>query len=72
MRDLVIGGLIYMVPLAPIGVFGIVYNMSAGAVAAVYVIAAIAMLFSAISYQEMAQVFPVSGSTYSYVSQRAL
>jgi amino acid transporter len=67
-RDLVIHGLIYMVPLAPIGVFGILYNMSAGAVAAVYVIAAVAMLFSAISYKEMAQVFPVSGSTYSYVS----
>ncbi|MGZ6779964.1 MAG: amino acid permease, partial [Mycobacterium sp.] len=62
-RDLVIHGLIYMVPLAPIGVFGILYNMSAGAVAAVYVIAAVAMLFSAISYKEMAQVFPVSGST---------
>jgi amino acid transporter len=67
-RDLVIHGLIYMVPLAPIGVFGILYNMSAGAVAAVYVIAAVAMLFSAISYKEMARVFPVSGSTYSYVS----
>ncbi len=67
-RDLVIHGLIYMVPLAPIGVFGIIYNASAGAVAAVYVVAAIAMLFSAISYKEMAQQFPVSGSTYSYVS----
>ena len=42
-RDLVIHGLIYMVPLAPIGIFGILYNMSAGAVAAVYVIAAVAM-----------------------------
>lgn len=67
-RDLVIHGLIYMVPLAPIGVFGIIYNMSAGAVAAVYVVAAVAMLFSALSYKEMAQRFPVSGSTYSYVS----
>mgnify|MGYP001161966365 CR=1 FL=1 len=68
LRDLVIHGLIYMVPLASIGVFGILYNMSAGAVAAVYVIGAVAMLFSAISYKEMARVFPVSGSTYSYVS----
>lgn len=67
-RDLVVHGLIYMVPLAPIGVFGIIYDMSAGAVAAVYVVAAVAMLFSAISYKEMAQIFPVSGSTYSYVS----
>ena len=64
-RDLVIHGLIYMVPLAPIGVFGIIYDMSAGAVAAVYVVAAFAMWFSAISYNEMAQCFPVSGSTYS-------
>ena len=65
LRDLVIHGLIYMVPLAPIGVFGIIYDMSAGAVAAVYVVAAFAMWFSAISYNEMAQCFPVSGSTYS-------
>ena len=64
-RDLVIHGLIYMVPLAPIGVFGIIYDMSAGAVAAVYVVAAFAMWFSAIIYNEMAQCFPVSGSTYS-------
>lgn len=63
-----IHGLIYMVPLAAIGVFGIIYDMSAGAVAAVYVVAAVAMLFSAISYTVMAQQFPVSGSTYSYVS----
>lgn len=68
LRDLVIHGLVYMVPLAPISVFGILYDMSAGAVAAVYVIAAVAMCFSAISYKEMARVFPVSGSTYSYVS----
>jgi amino acid transporter len=68
LRDLVIHGLVYMVPLAPISVFGILYDLSAGAVAAVYVIAAVAMLFSAISYKEMARVFPVSGSTYSYVS----
>ncbi|OBA93244.1 amino acid transporter [Mycobacteriaceae bacterium 1482268.1] len=68
LRDLVIHGLIYMVPLAPIGVFGIIYNISSGAVAAVYVVAAVAMLFSAISYKEMAQEFPISGSTYSYVS----
>lgn len=67
LADVVIYGLIYMVPLAPVAVFGVVYNMSAGAVASVYVVAAIAMLFSAVSYKEMAVRFPVAGSVYSYV-----
>ena len=65
--DVVIHGLIYMVPIAPISVFGVVYNLSVGAAAAVYVITAIVMTFSALSYREMALQFPVAGSVYSYV-----
>jgi amino acid transporter len=56
-----------MVPIAPISVFGIVYNFSSGAVALVYIVAAIAMVFSALSYREMALSFPIAGSVYSYV-----
>jgi hypothetical protein len=41
--DVVVYGLIYMVPLAPIQVFGFIYNFSSGLVATVYVVAAIAM-----------------------------
>lgn len=67
LADVVIYGLIYMVPLAPVAVFGIVYNFSSGAVVLVYVVAAIAMLFSAVSYREMATEFPIAGSVYSYV-----
>lgn len=67
LSDVVIYGLIYMVPLAPIPVFGIVYNFSSGAVVMVYVVAAIAMVFSALSYKEMALRFPIAGSVYSYV-----
>jgi amino acid transporter len=65
--DVVVYGLIYMVPLAPLQVFGFTYNLSGGMVAAVYAAAAIAMYFSAVSYSEMAQQFPVAGSVYSYV-----
>jgi len=65
--DVVVYGLIYMVPLAPLQVFGFTYNLSDGMVAAVYIVAAIAMYFSAVSYSEMAQEFPVAGSVYSYV-----
>ena len=67
LADVVIYGLIYMVPLAPVAVFGIVYNFSSGAVVLVYVVAAIAMFFSAVSYREMATEFPIAGSVYSYV-----
>ncbi len=65
--DVVVYGLIYMVPLAPLAVFGFTYNLSGGMVAMVYIVAAVAMYFSAVSYSEMAQEFPVAGSVYSYV-----
>jgi amino acid transporter len=65
--DVVVYGLIYMVPLAPLAVFGFTYNLSGGMVAAVYIVAAVAMYFSAVSYSEMAREFPVAGSVYSYV-----
>ncbi len=65
--DVVVYGLVYMVPLAPLQVFGFTYNLSGGMVAMVYIVAAIAMYFSAVSYSEMAQEFPVAGSVYSYV-----
>jgi amino acid transporter len=67
LSDVVVYGLIYMVPLAPIQVFGFIYNFSSGLVATVYIVAAIAMYFSAVSYSEMAKEFPVAGSVYSYV-----
>lgn len=65
--DVVVYGLIYMVPMAPLAVFGIIYNFSGGMPALVYLVAAFAMLFSALSYKEMAKRFPVAGSVYSYV-----
>ena len=67
LTDVVVYGLIYMVPLAPLAVFGITYNFSGGVPALVYLVAAFAMVFSALSYKEMAKRFPVAGSVYSYV-----
>ncbi|MGA2842627.1 MAG: APC family permease [Steroidobacteraceae bacterium] len=65
--DVVVYGLIFMCPMAPVSVFGFIYNLSGGQVATVYIIAAVAMYFSAVSYCEMAKEFPVAGSVYSYV-----
>lgn len=69
LTDVVVYGLIYMVPLAPLPVFGLIYNFSNGMAALVYVVAAIAMVFSAISYAAMARRYPIAGSVYSYVQK---
>lgn len=67
LADVVVYGLIYMVPMAPMAVFGFVSNAAFGMTALVYLVAATSMLFSAISYREMATRYPVAGSVYSYV-----
>lgn len=67
LTDVVVYGMIYMVPMAPAAVFGTIHAFGHGMSALVYVVAAIAMVFSAISYREMALRYPIAGSVYSYV-----
>ncbi|HCC1282673.1 TPA: amino acid permease, partial [Salmonella enterica subsp. enterica serovar Paratyphi C] len=43
LTDLVLYGLVFMVPIAPVSLYGVVYNLSHGMVALVYIIGAIAM-----------------------------
>ena len=50
LRDLVVYGLLFIGPLAPVGVFGVLDARTNGAVALVYVFATIAMAFTAWSY----------------------
>ena len=69
LSDLLIYGLVFIVPGAPIAVFGIVYNASHGMVPLVYAIGLIAMLFTALSYMAMARAVPVAGSVYAYAGQ---
>lgn len=68
-RDLVIYGLVFMVPIAPFGIFGSVYASSGGMVALAYAVGALAMVFTAISYAEMAKAFPMAGSVYTYAGR---
>ncbi len=67
LTDVVVYGLIYMVPIAPLPVFGLIVNFSHGMAGLVYLVAAFAMVFSALSYREMARRYPIAGSVYSYV-----
>jgi amino acid transporter len=70
-KDLLIYGMVFMVPIAPMGVYGIVSNQSFGMVPLVYLVGIIAMVFTALSYSKMSREFPIAGSVYSYV-QRGL
>ncbi|MGH3344662.1 MAG: APC family permease [Carbonactinosporaceae bacterium] len=67
--DLLIYGLVFMVPIAPFGIFGSVYEASGGMVALAYAIGAVGMAFTAKSYAEMAKAFPMAGSVYSYAGR---
>ena len=58
-----------MVPIAPFGVFGYVWDGAQGMVALAYLIGMVAMFFTAMSYWSMSRAFPVSGSVYAYAQR---
>ncbi|MFE6778087.1 APC family permease [Streptomyces sp. NPDC057702] len=65
-RDLVVYGLLFIAPMAPVGVFGTLDAKSHGAVALVYLVATVAMAFTAYSYAQMIRVAPRAGSVFTY------
>lgn len=67
-RDLVILGLLFIGPAAPVGLFGVLDVMTDGAVALVYFVATLVMAFTAYSYARMTNVIPHAGSVYAYCS----
>ncbi len=69
LSDLIIYGLVFMVPIAPFTIFGVVFNGSKGMVSLTYVIGLVAMFFTALSYREMSRAFPVAGSVYAYAGR---
>ena len=67
--DLLIYGLVFMVPIAPFGIYGVVAQGSNGMVALAYLIGMVAMIFTALSYARMSEAFPIAGSVYSYAQR---
>jgi putrescine importer len=70
-KDLVLYGLVILTPTAPYPVYGVVQQLSRGHAALAYLVAVVAMLFTAASYGKMSGAFPSAGSTYTY-ARRAL
>ncbi|GAC1503369.1 MAG: APC family permease [Steroidobacteraceae bacterium] len=69
--DLIIYGMIFMVPIAPFSVFGFVWNDAQGMVPLAYGVGLAGMFFTALSYAAMSRAFPLAGSVYTY-AQRGL
>ncbi len=67
--DLILFGLVILSPTAVYPVYGIIQSVSHGQAALSYIVAMVAMLFTAASYGRMATVYPSAGSTYTYVQQ---
>jgi amino acid transporter len=70
-RDLLIYGMVFMVPIAPYSVYGFVWEASHGMVPLAYLIGLAGMIFTALSYAAMSGAFPLAGSVYTY-AQRGL
>jgi len=66
--DLIVYGLIFMVPIAPFGIYGAVMSISEGMVVLAYLIGMVGMIFTAFSYWRMSEEFPISGSVYGYAT----
>lgn len=71
LKDLIVYGLIIILPIAPAQIYGLIALESFGMVPLVYLVGLVCMMFTAFSYHSMSKEFPIVGSTYSFV-QRGL
>jgi putrescine importer len=66
LRPVVLFGLAYLAPMIVLGTFGVLAEATSGSVPTAYLLALIALLFTALSYGKMSKLFPVAGSAYTY------
>ncbi|MFJ7754141.1 APC family permease [Peribacillus muralis] len=67
--QIVLLGVGYMTPMVVFDTFGIVSELTGGHVPTAYVIALMAMLFTAASYGKMVKIYPQAGSSYTYTQK---
>ncbi len=67
--DLVFYGIVLNQPVAAVGLFGLVSQLSGGHMVTTLLLSMIAMLFTAASYGRMAALYPSAGSAYTYVGR---
>lgn len=67
-KDMVVWGLICMVPISPMAIYGGVFADSNGMPTLAFLVGFVAVLFSVFSFAIMIRHFPSSGSIFTYVS----
>lgn len=71
LRSVVLFGLAYLAPMIVLGTFGVLAHATNGTAPTGYLLALVALLFTAMSYGKMAARFPIAGSAYTY-TRRAI
>lgn len=64
--DLVLYGLAYIAPFAPLGTLGFVWSESNGLIVLAYLLGGVCMYFTARSYATMTEALPSAGSVYGF------
>ncbi len=67
--DLIFYGIVLIMPIAPVPMFGVAQVLSHGHFVTTILIAMVAMMLTAVSYGRMASLFPTAGSAYTYVGR---
>lgn len=67
--DLIFYGIVLIMPIAPVPMFGVAQQLSQGHFVTTILIAMIAMMLTAVSYGRMATLYPTAGSAYTYVGR---
>jgi amino acid transporter len=67
--DLVLYGLAYIAPFAPLTTLGFVWSESNGLIVLAYLLGAVCMYFTAQSYATMTETLPTAGSVYGFARQ---
>jgi len=69
LSDLILYGIVLIMPIAAVPLFGVVQQLSAGHAVTTILLAMVAMMLTAFSYGRMAACYPSAGSAYTYVGR---
>lgn len=67
--DLVLYGIVLIMPIAAVPLFGLVQQLSGGHAVSAILLAMVAMVLTAYSYGRMAAKYPAAGSAYTFVRE---
>ena len=67
--DLILYGIVLIMPIAPVPLFGVVQKLSNGHAVTTILLGMVAMGLTAFSYGRMAALYPAAGSAYTFVAR---